>query len=127
MRGLVTAVLLLGAALGSLLAGRLTARIGRRRTIWLLAATFVAGAHACAVATDQAALAASRFFLGLAVGGASVVVPDIPRGACATGDARTIGDLEQADDRLRSIVCLRSQRRDRPRRGVSPPQRRPVQ
>ena len=73
--GLITAALLLGAALGSLLAGRLADRIGRRRTLWLLAATFVAGAIACAVAPDRSALAAFRFLLGIAVGGASVVVP----------------------------------------------------
>jgi len=73
--GLITAALLLGAALGSLLAGRLADRIGRRRTMWLLAGTFVAGAIACAVAPDRSALAAFRFLLGIAVGGASVVVP----------------------------------------------------
>jgi MFS transporter, SP family, major inositol transporter len=73
--GLVTAALLLGAALGSLLAGRLADRIGRRRTMWVLAATFVAGAVACALAPDRSTLAVFRFLLGLAVGGASVVVP----------------------------------------------------
>ena len=73
--GLITAALLLGAALGSLMAGRLADRIGRRRTMWLLAGTFVAGAVACALAPDRSALAAFRFLLGLAVGGASVVVP----------------------------------------------------
>ena len=73
--GLITAALLLGAALGSLLAGRLADRAGRRPTLWLLAGTFVAGAVACALAPDRAALAAFRFLLGLAVGGASVVVP----------------------------------------------------
>ena len=73
--GLITAALLLGAALGSLAAGRLADRIGRRRTLWLLAGTFVAGALACAVAPDRSALAAFRFLLGIAVGGASVVVP----------------------------------------------------
>lgn len=73
--GLITAALLLGAALGSLIAGRLADRIGRRRTMWLLAGTFVAGAIACALAPDRSALAAFRFLLGLAVGGASVVVP----------------------------------------------------
>jgi major inositol transporter-like SP family MFS transporter len=73
--GLITAALLLGAALGSLLAGRLADRIGRRHTMWMLAVTFVAGALACAVAPDRSALAAFRFLLGIAVGGASVVVP----------------------------------------------------
>jgi MFS transporter, SP family, major inositol transporter len=73
--GLITAALLLGAALGSLVAGRLADRIGRRHTLWLLAGTFVAGAIACAVAPDRSALAVFRFLLGLAVGGASVVVP----------------------------------------------------
>jgi major inositol transporter-like SP family MFS transporter len=73
--GLITAALLLGAALGSLLAGRLADRFGRRRTLWLLAGTFVAGALACAVAPDRSWLAGFRFLLGLAVGGASVVVP----------------------------------------------------
>ena len=73
--GLVTAALLLGAAIGSLLAGRLADRIGRRRTLWLLGGTFVVGAIACALAPDRSALAAFRFLLGLAVGGASVVVP----------------------------------------------------
>ena len=73
--GLITAALLLGAALGALFAGRLADRVGRRHTLWLLAGTFVAGAVACAVAPDRAALAAFRFLLGLAVGGASVVVP----------------------------------------------------
>src|SRR5487761_208114 len=48
--GLIAAALLLGAALGALLAGRLADRIGRRHTMWLLAGTFVAGAIACAVA-----------------------------------------------------------------------------
>ncbi len=73
--GFITAALLLGAALGALLAGRLADRMGRRRTLWLLAGTFVAGAIACALAPDRSALAGFRFLLGLAVGGASVVVP----------------------------------------------------
>lgn len=73
--GLITAALLLGAAIGSLLAGRLADRIGRRRALWLLAGTFVAGAIACGLAPGRNALAAFRFLLGLAVGGASVVVP----------------------------------------------------
>ncbi|MGH8288235.1 MAG: sugar porter family MFS transporter [Steroidobacteraceae bacterium] len=73
--GLITATLLLGAALGSLFVGRLADRTGRRRTMWLLAGTFVVGALACAAAPDRMALAGFRFLLGLAVGGASVVVP----------------------------------------------------
>jgi len=72
--GLITAALLLGAALGSLLAGRLADRIGRRHTLWILAGTFVAGAIACAVAPDRSWLAGFRFLLGLAVGGAASAI-----------------------------------------------------
>lgn len=75
MEGIITSFLLLGAATGAIGGGRIADVIGRRRTILMLAALFFAGALCCAIAPDARALAAFRFLLGLAVGGASVVVP----------------------------------------------------
>lgn len=73
--GMVTSSLLLGAALGALLVGRMSDRRGRRKTIIFLAAAFFAGSLASAMAPDFISLTIFRFALGVAVGGASVVVP----------------------------------------------------
>ncbi|NHT16977.1 sugar porter family MFS transporter [Cellulomonas sp. IC4_254] len=73
--GLVTSSLLVGAALGALLCGRLADRVGRRRTLVLLAVVFFVGALGSVVAPSFEVMAATRFVLGLAVGGASVTVP----------------------------------------------------
>ncbi|MFJ9538595.1 sugar porter family MFS transporter [Streptomyces sp. NPDC101225] len=73
--GLVTSSLLLGAALGSLLGGRLSDARGRRRNILLLAVMFFFGALGCALAPNTELMVLARFVLGLAVGGASVTVP----------------------------------------------------
>ncbi|MCG7286050.1 sugar porter family MFS transporter [Cellulomonas sp. ACRRI] len=73
--GLVTSSLLVGAAIGALLCGRLADRVGRRRTLVVLAVVFFAGALGSVVAPSFEVMAATRFVLGLAVGGASVTVP----------------------------------------------------
>lgn len=73
--GLVTSSLLVGAALGALLCGRLADRVGRRRTLVLLAVVFFVGALGSVVAPSFEVMASTRFVLGLAVGGASVTVP----------------------------------------------------
>ncbi|WP_116100662.1 sugar porter family MFS transporter [Amycolatopsis thermalba] len=73
--GLVTSSLLLGAALGAVLGGRLSDRRGRRRTILALAVIFLVGTLGCTFAPDTTVMVLSRFVLGLAVGGASVTVP----------------------------------------------------
>ncbi|MFE0102864.1 sugar porter family MFS transporter [Streptomyces sp. NPDC059009] len=73
--GLVTSSLLLGAALGSLVGGRLSDRRGRRHTILLLAVLFFVGALGCTLAPSTATMVVARFVLGIAVGGASVTVP----------------------------------------------------
>ncbi|WP_406222839.1 sugar porter family MFS transporter [Streptomyces canus] len=73
--GMVTSSLLLGAALGAVVGGRLSDARGRRRTILALAVLFFVGALACTLAPTTAVMVVARFVLGLAVGGASVTVP----------------------------------------------------
>lgn len=73
--GLVTSSLLIGAMLGALVGGRVSDLQGRRRNILYLAVVFFIGALACALAPNFNVMITARFILGLAVGGASVVVP----------------------------------------------------
>lgn len=73
--GLVTSALLIGAMLGALCSGRLSDLKGRRRSILFLAVLFFIGALGCSLAPTLDVMVAARFLLGLAVGGASVVVP----------------------------------------------------
>lgn len=72
---LVVASLLLGAVFGALGGGPLADRVGRRRAIMVAAIIFILGSLASAIATGAAFLAVARFVLGLAVGGAGMVVP----------------------------------------------------
>ncbi|MDJ0319417.1 sugar porter family MFS transporter [Pseudarthrobacter sp. PS3-L1] len=73
--GLVTSSLLLGAACGALLCGQLADRRGRRWMIMVLGFVFLVGTLASTFAPSTEVMVAARFFLGLAVGGASVTVP----------------------------------------------------
>ncbi|WP_149823040.1 sugar porter family MFS transporter [Streptomyces tailanensis] len=73
--GMVTSSLLLGAALGAIVGGRMSDARGRRRTILILAVLFFVGALGCTLAPTTAVMVVARFVLGLAVGGASVTVP----------------------------------------------------
>ncbi|MFD6415273.1 sugar porter family MFS transporter [Streptomyces sp. NPDC060194] len=72
---IVVSVILLGAMAGALVSGRLAARYGRRAVVIGVAVVFAAGAAAAAVAAGVGTLIAARFVLGLAVGGASGMVP----------------------------------------------------
>ncbi|MHB1533454.1 MAG: sugar porter family MFS transporter [Acidimicrobiales bacterium] len=72
---LVTSLLLVGAAVGALGAGRLADRIGRRPTVLATAAVFIVGVLGAASSPAFAFLVAMRFVIGLAVGSASMVVP----------------------------------------------------
>lgn len=72
---LVTSLLLVGAAVGAFVAGRVADRIGRRPTILVTAAVFVIGVLGAAFAPALGFLVAMRFVIGLAVGSASMVVP----------------------------------------------------
>lgn len=73
--GLVGGTLLIGAAFGALFAGRLSDTLGRRRTIIWLAIIFVIGSLGTAGALNIWMMYPFRFILGLAVGGASGIVP----------------------------------------------------
>ncbi|MGC5224546.1 sugar porter family MFS transporter [Micromonospora sp. DT81.3] len=73
--GVVTASLLFGAAAGALVCGRLSDGWGRRKTIILLAVMFFIGTMTCVFAPSFEVMVVGRFILGLAVGGASTVVP----------------------------------------------------
>lgn len=73
--GMVTSVLLIGAAVGALLGGRIADRTGRRLTLVLAGAVFIAATIGCAFAPDYAVLLLSRVVLGFAVGIASIIVP----------------------------------------------------
>ncbi|PKE31788.1 MFS transporter [Rahnella sp. AA] len=72
---MVVSVMMLGAALGALCSGPLCTRIGRKKTLLIGAALFVAGSVGCAFAPDLQILIVSRFLLGAAVGVASFVAP----------------------------------------------------
>jgi len=72
---IVVGVILVGAMAGALLAGRLSQRYGRRRVVMAVAVVFGVGAVAAAMAPDTLTLVLARFVLGLAVGGASNMVP----------------------------------------------------
>ena len=72
---LVTSLLLVGAAVGALGAGRLADRVGRRPTILVTAVVFVVGVLGAAAAPSFGFLVAMRFVIGLAVGSASMTVP----------------------------------------------------
>lgn len=71
----VVSVILVGAMAGALLSGRFSQRHGRRRVVMVVAVIFGLGAVAAALATGTTTLILARFVLGLAVGGASNMVP----------------------------------------------------
>jgi sugar porter (SP) family MFS transporter len=73
--GVVTSILLLGAAMGALFGGRLSDRFGRRHNILIIAIIFFVGTLGCVFSPSFEVIVIFRFMLGLAVGAASVTVP----------------------------------------------------
>lgn len=74
-QGWVTGSLAFAAALGAVTTGRISDAAGRRKTIIGLSVLFFAGALTCVFTPNLALLITGRTLLGLAVGGASAVVP----------------------------------------------------
>jgi sugar porter (SP) family MFS transporter len=75
LKGVITSALLLGAAFGAFLAGRLSDRLGRKRLILITAATFVVGIAGASLSPSAELLVFFRVIIGLGVGSASVTVP----------------------------------------------------
>lgn len=73
--GLIVSSLLVGAAFGSSIGGRLADNLGRRTAISHAAIVFAVGAAIAALAWAPWILVVSRVILGLAVGVASAIVP----------------------------------------------------
>lgn len=71
----VTAMLLVGAAIGAFVGGRVADALGRRMTIIIGAIGFIVGSIWCAFCTNAIELGAARTLLGLCIGGVSIVVP----------------------------------------------------
>src|SRR3954466_13273566 len=73
--GVVISSLVFAAAVGALIGGKISDAIGRRTTIIVLAVLFFVGVLVAVFSPNFAILVAGRIILGLAVGGASTVVP----------------------------------------------------
>lgn len=73
--GVVVAITLFGAAMGSLLAGWMADRLGRTRVMGVAALLFMASATGCALSSGFWDLAAWRLLTGVAVGYATVLGP----------------------------------------------------
>ena len=75
LKGLVVAILLAGAAVGAIVAGRIADQLGRRRTILITSIVFVIGLLMSSLAPTLWVFWVSRFIIGLGVGSTSFVVP----------------------------------------------------
>ncbi len=73
--GLLVSCVLVGAAIGALTNGILSDIFGRKKIIVATAIVFLVGSIACAVAPNVYFLMAARFFIGIAIGVVSFVVP----------------------------------------------------
>src|SRR3954465_4249706 len=73
--GIVISSLIFAAAVGALIGGQISDAIGRRKTIIVLAGMFFVGVLFVVFSPGFEILVAGRIILGLAVGGASTVVP----------------------------------------------------
>ncbi len=71
----LTSILLIGAMIGAIFAGKVADKIGRRPTVLATAAIFVVGVLLAAFSPSYPVLLVARVVIGLAVGSSSMVVP----------------------------------------------------
>ncbi|MGJ8516083.1 sugar porter family MFS transporter [Carnimonas bestiolae] len=71
----VTSAILVGGIVGAFVSGPISDRIGRKRTILLVALLFCAGGVLTSIVTDTLSMILARFFLGLAVGAITQIMP----------------------------------------------------
>jgi MFS transporter, SP family, galactose:H+ symporter len=71
----IVSAMMFGAALGAAVAGWLSSSLGRKRSLLLGAALFVAGSLLCAAAWSPQTLIVARLVLGLAIGIAAFTAP----------------------------------------------------
>jgi len=71
----IVSAMMFGAAVGAAFAGWLSVRLGRKRSLILGAALFVAGSLLCGGAWSPDTLIAARFILGIAIGIAAFTAP----------------------------------------------------
>jgi sugar porter (SP) family MFS transporter len=71
----VVSILLIGAMIGALVAGRISDSLGRKKAVTLFGLVFALGTLIAVVSQNYETLLVARFVLGLAVGGASAQVP----------------------------------------------------
>jgi sugar porter (SP) family MFS transporter len=72
---LITSLLLVGAMVGAIAAGRISDKIGRKKTVLGTAVVFIVGVLLAAFTPTYPVLLLARIIIGLAVGSASLVVP----------------------------------------------------
>jgi MFS transporter, SP family, galactose:H+ symporter len=72
---LLVSAALIGAVCGSILSGRITDLIGRKRALLITAGIFTIGSLLCAIATNTAVLIMGRIAIGVAIGVASYTAP----------------------------------------------------
>jgi MFS family permease len=88
----LTSLLLLGWAIGGVVFGRITDRLGRTRTLLLTMLTYALGTAACAFAPNIFVLAIFRFIAALGIGGewaagAALVAETLPKSKRVLGGA----------------------------------------
>lgn len=75
MKELIVSSVLLGAMVGSLTSGRLTDRLGRRRSMLFISGLFIIGTLIASLAHQVYAILIGRLFIGLAIGMGSYTAP----------------------------------------------------